>query len=216
MEAAPTTQPEPLAADTDEVEVEAATTAPAPVAPAAPVAATQEAGPTIRAIIETNFGHMEAELWPDRAPITVANFVRLAKSGFYENLPSHRMIPGFILQLGKPVDVAKKRELEPFKGEFSEDLKHEAGTVSMARRPSDPDSATCQFFICFKPKNDIERRALATLDGQYAIFGKVVRGLDVLDAIEAVPTTTQPMGPGRTEPSKPTRTILLRNVRIPD
>jgi cyclophilin family peptidyl-prolyl cis-trans isomerase len=185
-----------------------------PPAPTTMTAATQEIGRKIRAVIETNFGHMEVELYPDQAPATVANFIRLAKSGFYDNLPCHRMVPGFIVQLGKPIDPAKARELEPIKGEFSQTLKHEGGTLSMARRPSDPDSATSQFFICFAPRNDVQRRELAKLDGQFAIFGKVIHGMDVLDAIEAVPTEMQPMGPGRNEKSKPAKTILLRSVRI--
>ncbi len=173
-----------------------------------------DVGRKIRAIIETNLGHMEAELWPDVAPKTVENFIRLAKSGFYENLPCHRMLPGFVVQFGKPVDEEKARQLKPIPGEFSDQLKHEGGTLSMARRPSDPDSATSQFFICFPPDNEVERNALASLDGKYAIFGKVVRGLAVLEQIEAVPTTMQSRGPGVDEPSKPTKTILLRTVRI--
>jgi len=208
-EVEPTSQPASMPAD-------AAPTAAAPSASSAPVGPAEDVGRKIRAVIETNFGHMEAELWPDQAPETVANFVKLAKAGFYENIECHRMIPGFIVQFGKLADPAKARQLEPIKGEFSETLKHEAGTLSMARRPSDPDSATCQFFICFKPTKEIDRRALATLDGKSAIFGKVVRGLEALDEIAAVPTTTQPRGPGGTEPSKPARTILLRAVRIVD
>ncbi len=195
----------------------------APAEPATPVttaptgeapATTQEARNVIQATIETNFGHMVAELWPDEAPETVANFVKLAKSGFYENLPCHRKIEGYMVQLGKPTDPAKARQLTPIKGEFSTTLKHDYGILSMARRPSDPDSATSQFFICFKPKNEIQQRALSLLDGEFAIFGKVVRGLNVLDQIEAVRTTTQPMGPGRVEPSKPSQTILLKAIRI--
>ena len=186
----------------------------APPAPSQPAKSAEQPGSEVRAIVETNFGHMEVELWPEQAPLTVANFVKLAKSGFYENLPSDRMIPGFMVQFGKPISPAKRKELESVKGEFSETLKHEAGTLSMARRDSDPDSATSQFFICLKPRNDIQKRALASLDGKWAIFGRVVRGLDVLDAIEAVPTTRQARGRGASEPSKPTRTILLRKVRI--
>jgi len=168
----------------------------------------------IRAVIETNLGHMEAELWPDAAPNTVAHFVRLAEAGFYENLPCHRMVPGFMVQLGKPIDPAKENQVRPIRGEFNPTLKHGEGTLSMARQPSDPDSATTQFFICFKPKTQSAQRALTSLDGKYAIFGKVTRGLDVLQEIESVPTTTQPMGPDRVEPSKPTQPILLRAVRI--
>lgn len=216
----PTTQPAaeptkaPPAETTPLVEEPAPPAGVTPPREAAPAAETPDVGRKIRAIIQTNFGHMEAELWPDQAPRTVENFIALAESGFYQNLPCHRMIPGFIVQFGKPTSTAKRQTLQPIKGEFSKTLKHEGGTLSMARRPNDPDSATCQFFICFRPKNDIQRNALATLDGHYAIFGKIVRGLEVLDQIEAVPTTTQPRGQDTVEPSKPTRTILLSSVRI--
>jgi peptidyl-prolyl cis-trans isomerase B (cyclophilin B) len=182
----------------------------------APQPATPDVGRKIRAIIQTSFGHMEAELWPDQAPETVANFVRLAESGFYEGLPCHRMIPGFIVQFGKPSGTSKRQLLKPVKGEFSETLKHEFGTLSMARRANDPDSATSQFFICFRPRTDAQLEALATLDGAYAIFGKITRGLEVLDEIEKVRTTTQPRGRDKSEPSKPARTILLNSVRILD
>jgi len=168
----------------------------------------------IRCVIETNLGHMEAELWPDVAPLTVANFVRLAEGGYYENLPCHRMLPGFMVQFGKAIDPARAAGVKPIKGEFSPTFKHEEGTLSMARQPSDPDSATTQFFICFKPKNADEKRYLASLDGKYAIFGKVTKGMDILGEIESVPTTTQPMGVGRSEPSKPSQPILLRAVRV--
>ncbi len=221
----PTTEPsdEPVAVAEEPVASEPAETPSGPAAPpSAPVTtqkkpATQEAEPrTVRAIIETNLGHMEAELWPEVAPKTVENFVRLAKAGVYDNLTCQRLIPGFIVQLGEVTDPAKKRLLEPIEGEFSTEHEHEHGILSMARRPSDPDSATSQFFICLKPKNDIQRRALANLDNEYAIFGKVVRGLSVLERIEAVPVEKQQRGNQKTERSKPTEPILLRTVRIVD
>jgi len=218
-EEVPATQP--TSTSTAPTSAPAEPTKPAPPAaalpaPEQPAKSAEPVGSEVRAIIETSFGHMEVELWPDVAPLTVANFVKLAKSGFYENLPSDRMIPGFMVQFGKPISPAKRKEMEPIKGEFSATLKHEAGTLSMARRQSDPDSATSQFFICLKSKNDVQKRALASLDGKWAIFGRVVRGMDVLDAIEAVPTTRQARGRGASEASKPTRTILLRKVRILD
>jgi peptidyl-prolyl cis-trans isomerase B (cyclophilin B) len=204
----PSTAPAKVAMEEQELAL------PGPALPSTAPTSTRASGHKIRVVIETNLGHMEAELWPDVAPMTVANFVRLAEEGFYENLPCHRMIPGFMVQLGKPVDPMRAAQVQPIKGEFSQTLKHGEGVLSMARLPSDPDSATAQFFICFKPRDDIQRRALASLDGKYAIFGKVTKGLDVLNEIESVPTTTQPMGPGRQEPSKPEQPIILRAVRV--
>ncbi|MBN1346650.1 MAG: peptidylprolyl isomerase [Phycisphaerae bacterium] len=207
-----TSRPSSLPVEPAPLATEPVASAPSPTETETPKA--DDVGRKIRAIIETNFGHMEAELWPDVAPETVANFVRLAKAGFYDNMPCHRMLPGFVVQFGEPTDDAKKAALKPIKGEFSESLKHEAGTLSMARQPSYPDSATSQFYICFRPKTEAQQRWLSSLDGKYAIFGKVVRGLTILDGIEAVPTTQQARGPAGDEPSKPTKTILLRTVRI--
>jgi cyclophilin family peptidyl-prolyl cis-trans isomerase len=187
---------------------------PGPAVPSTAPTSARASGHKIRVVIETNLGHMEAELWPDVAPITVANFGKLVEEGFYENLPCHRMIPGFMVQFGRPVVPMKAAQVQPIKGEFSQTLKHGQGALSMARQPSDPDSATTQFFICFKPKDDIQRRALESLDGKYAIFGQVTKGLEVLSEIESVPTATQPMGPTRIERSRPEQPIILRSVKV--
>ncbi|HXG59975.1 MAG TPA: peptidylprolyl isomerase [Planctomycetota bacterium] len=133
------------------------------------------------ASIETNHGSIAIEFFPDVAPNHVLNFVRLARSGFYEGSIFHRIIPGFMMQGGAPRDP--KNELKtPLQAEFS-DRKHVFGTVSAART-NDPHSATSQFFICFAPAPH--------LDGQYSVFGRVVEGADVVKEIEKVKTDHSP------------------------
>ena len=132
-----------------------------------------------------NYGTMTAELYPEKAPLTVANFVKLIESGFFSGLIFHRVIPGFMIQGGGYTPDFEQREAKSIKGEFrangfKNDLKHEKGVLSMART-SAPNSASSQFFI-------MHARA-PHLDGQYAAFGKVYEGLDVVDKIAVVPTT---------------------------
>ena len=124
-------------------------------------------------------GKMVAELYPEVAPNTVNNFISLVKSGFYNGLIFHRVIPGFMIQGGCPQGTGTGGPGYSIKGEFSangvpNDLKHSRGILSMARAMH-PDSAGSQFFIMVEPAPH--------LDGQYAAFGKVIEGLDVADAI---------------------------------
>ena len=124
-------------------------------------------------------GVMTAELYPEVAPNTVNNFISLVKSGFYNGLIFHRVIPGFMIQGGCPQGTGTGGPGYSIKGEFSangvpNDLKHSRGVLSMARAMH-PDSAGSQFFIMVEPAPH--------LDGQYAAFGKVIEGLDVADAI---------------------------------
>ncbi len=132
-----------------------------------------------------NYGTMTAELYPEMAPLTVANFLKLAKEKFFEGLIFHRVIKGFMLQGGGyDVDMKQKRAAA-IRGEFRANgfaqntLKHTKGVLSMART-NDPDSASSQFFIM--------HRASPHLDGQYAGFGQVIDGLDIIDRIANVET----------------------------
>lgn len=127
---------------------------------------------------------MEAELYPDTAPKTVENFIKLAKSGFYDGLTFHRVIPGFMIQGGDPKGNGTGGPGYSIPGEFSSngfknDLKHTRGVLSMARS-MDPNSAGSQFFIM--------HQNAPHLDGQYAAFGKVTKGMDTVDAIASTPT----------------------------
>jgi peptidyl-prolyl cis-trans isomerase B (cyclophilin B) len=138
-----------------------------------------------RAIIKTKFGDIEVKFLPDVAPKHVANFVKLAKDGFYNGTIFHRVIPGFMIQGGDPntKDSLKKDTYGQggpgysIKAEFS-DIPHKRGTVSMARA-NDPDTAGSQFFIVVEDSR--------FLDNKYSVFGEVVRGIGVTDKIVNLP-----------------------------
>lgn len=127
---------------------------------------------------------IKAELYPQVAPNTVNNFISLVKKGFYDGVIFHRVISGFMLQGGDPDGTGMGGPGYSIKGEFTQngfknDLKHEPGVLSMARTMM-PNSAGSQFFIMHE--------AAPHLDGAYAAFGKVTEGMDVVNAIAAVPT----------------------------
>lgn len=131
-----------------------------------------------------NGGVMKAELYPEVAPNTVNNFISLVKKGFYDGVIFHRVISGFMIQGGDPKGVGVGGPGYTIKGEFpangfKNDLKHDRGVLSMARTMA-PNSAGSQFFVMHEDSPH--------LDGQYAAFGKLTEGFDVLDAIAAVRT----------------------------
>ncbi len=143
------------------------------------------ANPIIKISIN-NYGVITAELYPEKAPITVGNFLKLAQSGFYTGLIFHRVIKGFMIQGGGFDSSFSQKKAASIKGEFmrngvANDLKHERGVLSMART-SVPDSASSQFFIMHKDS--------PFLDGQYAAFGKVTDGIEVVDKIASGRTTS--------------------------
>ena len=148
-----------------------------------------EAGALPVATIEMANGDvMKLELYPDVAPNTVANFIELANAGFYDGLIFHRVIPGFMIQGGDPQGTGMGGPGYTIKGEFARNgfrqnnLKHSRGVLSMARSMM-PNSAGSQFFIMHADAPH--------LDGDYAAFGKVTEGMDVVDAIAAAPTGFQ-------------------------
>ena len=126
-----------------------------------------------------------AELYPDKAPNTVHNFLSLVRSGFYDGLTFHRVIEGFMIQGGDPAGNGTGGPGYTIRGEFrmngfaQNDIKHRRGVLSMARSML-PDSAGSQFFIMHEDSSH--------LDGQYAAFGKVIEGMEVVDEIASVPT----------------------------
>jgi len=131
-----------------------------------------------------NGGLIKLELYPDIAPNTVNNFIALVKSGFYDGVGFHRIIPGFVIQGGDPDGTGGGGPGYAIKGEFTSngftnDLKHTEGVLSMART-SEPDSGGSQFFIMLAEQ--------PSLDEQYAAFGKVIEGMEVVNAIAALPT----------------------------
>ena len=142
--------------------------------------------PTFKITME-NGGIIEGELYPDKAPQSVANFVSLCENHFYDGLIFHRVIPGFMIQGGCPDGTGMGGPGYCIKGEFffngfKNDLKHKRGVLSMARSSS-PNSAGSQFFIMHQDAKH--------LDGQYAAFGKVTSGMDVVDAIAKTRTGMQ-------------------------
>ncbi|MBO6262413.1 MAG: peptidylprolyl isomerase [Bacilli bacterium] len=156
----------------------------------------------MKAIIEINkFGTIEVELDREHAPITVDNFIKLADKGFYKGLIFHRVIKGFMIQGGDPKGNGTGGPGYTIKGEFAANgvnnpIKHERGVISMARA-MDPDSAGSQFFIMHKDG--------FFLDGQYAAFGKVIKGIEVVDAIASV----------RTSPNdRPLENVVIKDIRI--
>ena len=136
-------------------------------------------------VIELENGKkIKLELYPDKAPITCANFEKLVREGFYDGLIFHRVISGFMIQGGDPEGTGMGGAKEKIKGEFAmngvpNDLKHTRGVISMARS-NNPNSASSQFFIMHKDAPH--------LDGQYAAFGKVVEGIEAVDEIAETKT----------------------------
>jgi peptidyl-prolyl cis-trans isomerase B (cyclophilin B) len=128
------------------------------------------------ASIETDFGTIELELWPDAAPLHVANFRKLARAGFYRGTGFHRIVPGFVIQGGCPEGDGTGGPGWTVPAEFNA-CRHVKGVLSMARS-AHPDSAGSQFFICL---GDAPH-----LDGQYSAFGRVTAGMDVVEQIAAV------------------------------
>ncbi len=139
-----------------------------------------EGGKTVNIEIEVkDHGVIKAELYPDVAPITVENFLKLVDQGFYDGLTFHRIIPGFMIQGGDPTGTGMGGSDENIKGEFAangvqNDLSHKRGVLSMARA-QDPNSASSQFFIMHQDS--------PFLDGQYAAFGMVTDGIEVVDSV---------------------------------
>jgi peptidyl-prolyl cis-trans isomerase B (cyclophilin B) len=160
------------------------------------------------AVIKTNEGEMVVQFWTDAAPKTIENFKKLARQGFYDGTIFHRIVKGFMIQGGDPnsKDPAKESSYGQggpgyeIKAEFN-DHSHDRGVISMARGPN-PDSAGSQFFICLAP--------VRRLDGQYTTFGKLIKGVDVLEKIGDTPVANNGMG----EVSKPTKRIVIESVKI--
>ena len=144
---------------------------------------------------------IKAELYPDIAPNTVNNFISLINKGFYNGLIFHRVISGFMIQGGDPLGTGTGGSKKKIKGEFrsngvQNDIKHVRGVISMARS-ANPDSASSQFFIMHKDAPH--------LDGQYAAFGKVVEGIEVVDEIASVETDFR---------DKPTVPQVMKSVTL--
>ena len=157
--------------------------------------------------LETSMGNIVIELNEQAAPITVKNFLGYVEEGFYDGTVFHRVIPNFMIQGGGFTDqMAQKQTHRPIVNEADNGLKNERGTISMARGPN-PDSATCQFFINHRdnePLNYVENR-----NPGYAVFGKVIEGMETVDAIASVNTTTR-MGYN----DVPVKPVVIKSARV--
>ena len=145
----------------------------------------EAAGPP-QVVLHTNVGDIRVELYPQQAPETVENFLQYVDSGFYDGTIFHRVVPGFVIQGGGfTSDMQQKRTRDPIQNEARNGLANERGTLSMARTRN-PDSATSQFFVNLKDNAFLDPGG-ADPHG-YAVFGRVVEGMDVVDRIAATPT----------------------------
>jgi peptidyl-prolyl cis-trans isomerase B (cyclophilin B) len=165
---------------------------------------------TTKAVVmmETSEGTIKIELWPAKAPMTVKNFLRYADEGFYDGTIFHRVIDNFMIQGGGfAADMTKKPTHQPIKNEASAELKNDRGTIAMART-RDLHSATSQFFINLKDNNFLNHYDKTATGFGYAVFGKVIDGMDVVDRIAKVKTTTA--GPFRDVPATP---VVINHVK---
>jgi len=143
--------------------------------------------------LETSMGEITVELYPDKAPATVANFLQYVKDGFFNGTIFHRVIPTFMIQGGGfDAQMNQKPTKAPIQNEADNGLKNEAYTVAMART-MDPNSATAQFFINVADNQFLNHTAKTPQGWGYAVFGKVVKSQDVVDKIKAVPTGNKGM-----------------------
>jgi peptidylprolyl isomerase/peptidyl-prolyl cis-trans isomerase B (cyclophilin B) len=170
-------------------------------------AAGQPANP--RVLIETSKGNITVEVFPAQAPKSAENFISYVKSGYYDGLIFHRVIPGFMVQGGGMLpDMSEKAEKTPIQNEADNGLKNLRGTLAMART-NEPHSASSQFFINVADNAFLNHRGKSLQGWGYAVFGQVVDGMDVVDAIVAVPRGNR--GPHGDVPIEP---ILMQRVSV--
>ena len=166
------------------------------------------AGENPRVIMNTSMGEIEIELYSDRAPVTVANFLKYVDNSFYDNTIFHRVIGNFMIQGGGFVHgMGQKRTLPPIKNEADNGLSNSRGTIAMART-SAVNSATAQFFINVKDNRFLDFRSPDPRGYGYCVFGRVVSGMDVVDRIRYVRTGIS--GPFR---DVPVEDVVIRRVR---
>jgi cyclophilin family peptidyl-prolyl cis-trans isomerase len=162
--------------------------------------------------LKTSAGIIVLELHPDRAPQTVANFLQYAKDGFFDGTIFHRVIAGFMIQGGGyTADFKQKPTRPPIRNEAESGLRNAVGTVAMARTAA-PHSATAQFFINVADNRDLDFRFPTEQGYGYCVFGKVVKGMDVVQRISKTPTGP---GPARHQ-DVPRKPIVIERVRVRD
>jgi cyclophilin family peptidyl-prolyl cis-trans isomerase len=165
-------------------------------------APAQEKNPVVE--IETSMGKIKVELFKDKAPITVKNFLQYVEDGHYDNTICHRIIKDFMIQGGGlSTKSEEKKTRAPIKNEAGNGLSNVRGTLAMART-NNPDSATCQFFINVVDNSRLDRKPGPGNEG-YAVFGQVIEGMDVVDEIRAVETDRRDM---------PTKQVVIKRIRL--
>lgn len=161
--------------------------------------------------LHTSLGAIGIELDHARAPATAANFLQYARDGFYEGTLFHRVIPNFMIQGGGlEQDMNQKATRAPIRNEADNGLKNQVGTVAMART-ADPHSATAQFFINLKDNDFLDHRNSTSQGWGYCVFGRVVAGMDVVEAIAKAPTTSR-----RGHQDVPVESVVITQVEIVD
>jgi cyclophilin family peptidyl-prolyl cis-trans isomerase len=154
-------------------------------------ALAQAPAATTKVLMKTSKGDITIELNAAKAPVTVKNFLSYVRDGFYNGTIFHRVIPGFMIQGGGlTAEMHEKSAKAPIKNEAGNGLKNVRGTIAMARTP-DVDSATCQFFINLVDNGSLDHKNDTPEGFGYCVFGKVVAGMDVVDAIAKVKTGTR-------------------------
>jgi len=167
--------------------------------------APKAAGAPPRVAFETSKGKIVIELYPDKAPKTVDNFLKYVKAGHYDGTIFHRVIPGFMVQGGGfTPDMKQKATRPPIPNEADNGLTNDRGTVAMART-SDPNSASSQFFVNVVDNGFLNFKAKTAQGWGYTVFGKVVEGMEVADAIAAVKTKAQDV---------PVEPIVVKKARV--
>lgn len=162
-----------------------------------------------RVLISTSSGDITVELDKTKAPATTENFLSYVKAGFFDGTIFHRVIPGFMIQGGGfTADMHQKPASPPIANEADNGLLNNRGTIAMARTP-DPHSASSQFFINLVDNDFLNHKAKTAAGWGYAVFGAVVEGLDVVDAIAGVPTGTH--GPHCDVPREP---VIMERVTV--
>jgi peptidyl-prolyl cis-trans isomerase B (cyclophilin B) len=170
-------------------------------------AAALAAGPQVE--LKTSMGSITIELYPEKAPKTVENFLQYVNDGHYKGTLFHRVIPGFMIQGGGfNADFVEKQTRAPIPNEANNGLKNDVGTVAMARR-QDPNSATAQFFINVADNQPLN---FSPANPGYAVFGKVVKGMDVVNRIVDVPTGRGPSPQYENVPRKP---VVIEDAIVP-
>lgn len=175
-----------------------------------PALAAPQAQSQPRVLFNTSAGHFVVELYPQKAPATVDNFLRYVREGFYNGTIFHRVIPGFVIQGGGyTADFQEKPTHPPIKNEAGNGLHNARGTIAMART-RDPDSAASQFFINLADNKALDRRSASAAGAGYAVFGQVVQGMNVVDDIAGSPTGSA--GPFPQDVPQPA--IVILNVQV--